>query len=129
MPLPQSVRQYEAEWMGVAQTLVEKNFIEIPTGDRTLAFRLRQRFYGFRKALEKHDAANPFLGALMETMVTVKDDGTLVLQRAPFATLLRGFLEHTKLEAPAADTAPVSPPGPSMPASEQFLLDYLSKKD
>jgi hypothetical protein len=122
MPLPQTVGQYEVEWIMVAQALQERGEMLLPLGDAKLAFRLRQRFYGFRKAFAKHDAANPYISVLMETAATVDANGDLRLQRSPLSTLLRGILEKTKVTV----SMPATEEEPAMPKHEQAILEYLA---
>lgn len=129
MSVPKRIKSYDAEWMTIAMTLAERGEVVVPTGDAKRAKALRLMFYGFRDALANHDAANPWLGAVMETQATITAEGHLRLQRNVLSTLLRGVLEHTRITPPDPSQETQRPQEPSMPASEQALLDYLSKKD
>ena len=100
MSAPKNLHAYEREWMSIAIAIADKGEFLLACGDVKKAKYYRLRFYGFRKALELQDAANPWLGALMETQVSLTAEGHLMFTRSPLATLLRGMLENTTVQLP-----------------------------
>lgn len=138
MPLPSTIAEYEAEWALVAEALTRQNTLTLPCGDAKQAQKLRFRFYGFRRALKKHDATNPWIAALMETQATITPEGHLHFERSPFAATLRGLMEHSVIKGGqmpgtfqgGAEQAKVaqSVDPITTEASDQTILEFLTKK-
>lgn len=128
MPLPQTIAGYEAEWSILAHNLTQQNTWTLELKSPKLAKTLRFRFYGFRRALMKHDPSNPWIAALMETQATITPEGNLHFERNPYAAVLRGLLEHSIVQQqPGVETKKDNSVG--MSNSDQTILDMLSKKD
>lgn len=126
MGQPTTVAGYEPEWALIAQHLVDQGNLTLPVGDKRKASTLRFRFYGFRKALATHDAKNPWLAALMETQATITPKGDVHFERSPFGALLRGIMEHSKVETPAP--AATDEDHPIGEQHETTLLNFLTHK-
>lgn len=127
---PTSIMGYEPEWILLAQKLQQDGNATLPLADTKMSGKLRRRFYGFRTAMMRHDAANPLIAVLMETQATITPEGHLHFERAPFAQLIRGMLENSVVKAPAA----VPPAEGQVPAAEahpekhdETILSVLSK--
>ena len=128
MSLPTDIRSYEPEWMQLAYKLKESGEFLLPCHNPKLANYYRFRFYGFRKALAKHDAANPLISVLMETQAVVRPDGDLFFQRNHLATLLHGLLEHTQVVTPTAfQGSNMQDRAVGKTAMETTLLEVLEK--
>lgn len=130
MSTPKNVLAYEAEWGQIAQILTEKGNFTLPCKDKKKASHYRLRFYGFRRALATHDAANPWVAPLMETQATITAEGDLHFERAPLGALLRGLLEHTHVSVPGSEAPAAAEPGASRvgDALENTLLNVLQPK-
>ena len=137
MSAPKSVLAYEAEWGQIAQLLATRGNFTLPCGDKKKAAFYRLRYYGFRRALTTHDAANPWVAVLQETQATITPEGDLHFERAPLAALLRGMLEHSTLppgtmtpasNVGASNVGPNDAETPIGAAQETTLLGILSAK-
>lgn len=124
MSISTDLTTYEAEWLVLAEKLKLDGNAELKTENKRLASRYRFRFYGFRRALQRHDPTNPFLGVLMETQATITSEGNLHFERSPFAPLLRGLLENSVIQAPQGNVAIAESDAGS--AQDRTILDILS---
>lgn len=109
MGQPREIAGYEAEWMVIARHLEQHGNMTLQVNDKVAAARLRFRFYGFRRAMARHDPTNPWVAVMMETQAQVTPEGNVHLERSPYSALLRGLLEHStvtlapKVEVPTEE--------------------------
>jgi hypothetical protein len=125
MSISTDLTTYEAEWLVLAEKLKRDGNATLDCGSKRVAERYRFRFYGFRRALKRHDPTNPYLGILMESQATINDKGELHFERSPFAPLLRGLLENSVIE-PVLQTTDSTEVGSHQ---EQTLMSILNKGD
>jgi hypothetical protein len=129
--MPTSIRGYDPMWMTLAFRLNEVDNLTLPIGNVKQAKSMRLRFYGFRRAMMNHDATNPMIANMMQTQVTITEEGNLHFERNPFGEVLRGLLEHSivkeapKVEEPAPDSTLVEGQGQ---LHEQTILNILTHK-
>lgn len=126
MSISLNLSSYEPEWLILAEKLKRDGNATLNCGSKSAASRYRFRFYGFRKALSRHDAANPYLGVLMETQAFIYDNGDLHFERSPFAPLLRGLLEHSII---AGEPATVAASGDAESAHDRSILEIFANKE
>lgn len=133
MGQPTTIQGYEPEWAIIANHLAQHGSMTLDLKDRRAAAKLRFRFYGFRKAMVKHDPANPWIAVLMETQATITPEGDVHLERSPYAAVLRGLLEHSHILPPAAPQEQASPLNDVVVVHggehDRTILDVLTKKD